>query len=78
MGPDSVSKQVQQTNSHPKDKLLVSRREAAWRLSISLRAVDYLIAGGFIQSKRIASRVLIPVQALVRFASSNHPGPLAK
>jgi len=59
------------------DKLLVSRREAAVRLSISERAVDYLIASKALSTKRIGTRVLIPVADLRRFANSDHPGRLA-
>jgi len=78
MRSDSVSKQAQQTNRQSTDRLLVSRREAAWRLSISLRALDYLIANGSIPRQKIGSRMLIPAQALVKFASSTHPGHLAR
>ena len=59
------------------DKLLVSRREAAARLSISQRAVDYLIANNSLVAKRIGTRVLIPVNELRRFANSDHPRRLA-
>jgi excisionase family DNA binding protein len=59
------------------DKLLVSRREAAARLSISERAVDYLIANRALTTKRIGSRVLIPVADLRRFANADHPERLA-
>jgi excisionase family DNA binding protein len=59
------------------DKLLVSRREAAALLSISERAVDYLIASKLLKTKRIGSRVLIPTQDLRRFATADHPRSLA-
>lgn len=59
------------------DKLLVSRREAAARLSISERAVDYLIASRALNTKRIGARVLIPVADLRRFAKGDHPERLA-
>ena len=59
------------------DKLLVSRREAATRLSISERAVDYLIANRALSTKRIGARVLIPVADLRRFANGDHPERLA-
>jgi excisionase family DNA binding protein len=78
MGSDSVTKRAQQADRQSKDRLLVSRREAAWRLSISLRALDYLIANGSIPRQKIGSRILIPTQALVKFASSTHPGHLAR
>lgn len=59
------------------DKLHVSRREAAARLSISGRAIDYLIANRALTTKRIGARVLIPVADLRRFANGDHPERLA-
>jgi len=58
-------------------KLLVSRHEAALRLSISERAVDYLIANKQIATKRIGSRVLIAVTELHRFSRRDHPESVA-
>jgi hypothetical protein len=59
------------------DKLLVSRQDAAARLSISQRALDYLIANRVLCTRRIGSRVLIPVRDLERFARADHPDKLA-
>ena len=59
------------------DKLLVGRQEAAELLSISQRALDYLIANKQLQVRRIGSRVLIPRSELHRFARADHPEPLA-
>jgi excisionase family DNA binding protein len=58
-------------------KLLVSRHEAALRLSISERAIDYLIANKQIATRRIGSRVLISVTELQRFSRSDHPESVA-
>ena len=58
-------------------KLLVSRHEAALRLSISERAVDYLIANKQIATKRIGTRVLIAVTELQRFSRRDHPESIA-
>jgi len=58
-------------------KLLVSRQEAASQLSISKRALDYLIANGLLSVRHIGSRVLIPTQELQRFVQGNYPGRLA-
>jgi excisionase family DNA binding protein len=55
------------------DKILVSKREAAKALSISLRTLDYLIASKEISARRIGRRVLIPRKALEHFARSDHP-----
>lgn len=59
------------------DKLLLSRREVASLLSISQRAVDYLIANKMLSVRRIGSRVLIPLEDLHRFARADHPERLA-
>jgi excisionase family DNA binding protein len=59
------------------DKLLLSRQEAAARLSISQRSLDYLVATKALSVRRIGSRVLVPLQDLQRFAGADHPGKLA-
>jgi excisionase family DNA binding protein len=59
------------------DKLLIGRREAAAALSISQRALDYLVANKQLQVRRIGSRVLIPRSELLRFVRVDHPDPIA-
>jgi excisionase family DNA binding protein len=59
------------------DKLLVGREEAAEMLSISCRALDYLIANKQLKTRRIGSRVLIPTSDLRRFSRADHPEKLA-
>ena len=59
------------------EKLLLSRRDAAQLLSISQRALDYLVATRRLPTRRIGKRVLIPVADLRRYARSDHPEPLA-
>jgi excisionase family DNA binding protein len=54
-------------------RLLVGRREAADLLSISARALDYLVANRQLSVRRIGSRVLIPLSELQRFARGDHP-----
>lgn len=58
-------------------KLLISREEAAAMLSISIRAVDYKISTGQLLTRRIANRVLIPIEEIRRFARSDHPERMA-
>ena len=55
------------------NKILVGRHEAAEMLSISCRALDYLVAHKELNVRRIGSRVLIPVADLQRFSKSDHP-----
>ena len=61
----------------PEDRLLVGRSEAAQMLSISRRALDYLVANRQLSSRRIGARVLIPVAELRRFSRLDHPSRLA-
>jgi hypothetical protein len=49
----------------PDDKLLVGREEAAEMLSISCRALDYLVANKQLLVRRIGTRVLIPSLSFV-------------
>ena len=58
-------------------RLLVGRRQAADLLSISARALDYLVANKQLTTRRIGSRILIPISELQRFARADHPGRLA-
>ncbi|WP_158748822.1 helix-turn-helix domain-containing protein [Acidobacterium sp. S8] len=57
----------------PDAKLLVSREEAAQLLSISQRALDYLIANRRLPTRRIGGRVLIPLADLRKYARGDHP-----
>jgi len=57
--------------------LLVGRKEAAARLSLSVRSVDYLMANRQLKFKRIGGRVLIAVPELERFAQIDHPERIA-
>jgi hypothetical protein len=52
------------------DQLLVSRRDAAIALGISLRSLDYLLARGELPSRQIGRRKMIARTALERFAAS--------
>ena len=65
-----VKKHPQPTSSV--EKLLYSKKDAAYALSMSPRSVDYLIAGKKLQTRRIGSRVLIPAESIRRFARSDH------
>jgi excisionase family DNA binding protein len=58
-------------------KLLVRREEAAEFLSISVRSVDYLVATKRLSTRRIGTRVLIPMEEVRKFARSDHPERVA-
>jgi excisionase family DNA binding protein len=61
----------------PEEKLLVGRDEAADMLSISRRALDYLVAKKQLSVRRIGARVLIPLSDLRKFSGIDHPERLA-
>lgn len=54
------------------DALLVSRKEAARTLGISLRSLDLAVRGGLLKPRRLGRRVLFPPDELKRFASRDH------
>lgn len=58
--------------SETETRLLYDRRGAAQQLSISIRALDRLIANKCITARRIGSRILIPYGELKRFARADH------
>lgn len=53
-------------------KLLYSRKEAAFALGISIRALDYLLSRESIKARRMGSRVLIHRDDLVKWAARDH------
>ena len=55
------------------DPVLLGRKQAAALLSISLRALDYLIERREIRTRRIGKRVLIHYDEIKRFARADHP-----
>jgi excisionase family DNA binding protein len=59
------------------EPILLSRKQAASLLSISLRGLDYLISQQKIRTRRIGKRVLIARHEIERFARASHPQPLA-
>jgi excisionase family DNA binding protein len=54
------------------ETILMSKREAAKALSLSLRTVDYLIASKELAVRRIGRRCLISRQSLEEFARRDH------
>lgn len=57
-------------------RLLYDRKGAAKMLSISVRALDYLIQQQRIATRRIGGRVLVHYDELRRFARGNHTEPI--
>jgi hypothetical protein len=56
-------------------RLLFSRRSAARALDISVRMVDYAIASGLLETRRLNSRILIPSRSLAKFAATDRMIP---
>lgn len=61
----------------PGPKLLVSRREAAGIVSLSIRSIDNLLASKQLPFRKIGTRTLIPIEELQRFAGRDHPKRMA-
>lgn len=57
-------------------RILYDRKGAAKMLSLSVRAVDYLIQQQRIATRRIGGRVLIHYDELRRFARGHHTEPI--
>ena len=71
--PDPARKKpVHKAIIPPDQRLLIDRRNAAQYLSISQRSLDYLLAHGGLNVRRIGSRVLIPLSELQRYARIDH------
>lgn len=79
VNPEALPPKKKPSRAHVNsdEKLLVGRGEAAAMLSISERALDYLVAHKQLNTRRIGSRVLIPTADLRRFTRSDHPERLA-
>ncbi len=56
----------------PDQRFLVDRHDAAQYLSISQRSLDYLVANGELKTRKIGSRVLIPISELQQYAKVDH------
>ena len=54
-------------------KLLLSKRECAAALSVSVRTIENLIARKELATRHIGSRTLIPTAALEAFVRRDHP-----
>ncbi|MGF7180413.1 helix-turn-helix domain-containing protein [Tunturiibacter psychrotolerans] len=58
-------------SSTPQPRLLYSRKEASYQLSISVRSIDYLITEGRLHTRKIGGRILVPHEELLRFVRSD-------
>lgn len=65
-------KPVRKASMPTEERLLVDRRNAAQYLSISQRSLDYLLAQGELNTRRIGTRILIPLAELKRYAAIDH------
>lgn len=68
----TMKKPVGRATMPTEQRLLVDRRNAAQYLSISQRSLDYLLAHGELNIRRIGARVLIPITELQRYAKMDH------
>ena len=58
--------------SNTDERILFDRKSAAAALSISVRSLDYLVADGQLDTRRIGRKVLIHRSELRRFAQADH------
>lgn len=65
------------TSIEESPRLLFSRRSAARALDISVRMIDYAIASGLLEARRLNSRILIPSDSLAKFAAMDRVIPKA-
>lgn len=56
-------------------KLLVTKREAAFALSVSVRTVENFIRRKALVARKIGRRTLIPLRSLEAFARRDHDSP---
>jgi excisionase family DNA binding protein len=57
-------------------KLLITKREAASALSVSIRTIENFIHRKELSVRRIGRRTLIPLAALEAFARRDHASPV--
>jgi hypothetical protein len=57
-------------------RLLYSRKEVSYQLSLSLRAIAYMIAAGDLRTKRHGGRVMIAHAELLRQAALDDRDPI--
>ena len=56
------------------EKILISKKETATALGLSIRTIDYLIKRGELIPKRVGARVLFRRDELTRFAQDGAEG----
>jgi hypothetical protein len=65
------------TQSHPPAaRLLCSRKDAAYQLSISVRGLDYLIEERRLNTRKIGGRILISHEELLQFSRHDRCEPI--
>lgn len=68
---------IERIEAEADSRLLYDRKEAARQLSISVRSLDYLIAGKLLETRRIGKKVLVTRASLVAYAAGNHYGSIS-
>lgn len=53
------------------EKLLYSKKDAAFALSLSVRSIEHLLATKRIEFRRFGAKVLIPATEIRKFAKGN-------
>ena len=74
--PDSRATTTSTPSAEAPPRLLYSRKETAYLLSLSVRAIAYLIASGDLRTKRHGGRVMITHAELLRQAALDNREPI--
>jgi excisionase family DNA binding protein len=53
-------------------KILYSRKESAYALTVSIRSLDLILASGEMKFRRVGRKVLIPRESLEQYAKRDH------
>lgn len=59
-------------DDRPVAKLLYSRKDAAFALSVSVRSLDYLIANKQLNFRRLGKKIMVHATELARFSRADH------
>jgi excisionase family DNA binding protein len=64
------------TSQEKQIRLLITKREAASALSVSIRTIENFIRRKELAARKIGRRTLIPLASLESFARRDHASPL--
>ncbi len=75
---DGVRVLLTKENQSESERLLSNKKSAATALDVSVRMVEYAIAAGELETRRVNSRILITADSLRRFAAADRHVPKSR